>query len=194
MNILLDALPTTINIDGEAIPVKTDFRYWIRFTEIVQEYDLESITIDEYVEMMQKVISTIFYDEQKIEITITLFSEITDFYTGFSKGKQSKKNNEKKVFDFVVDADEIYSSFLQEYGIRLIHEKMHWYEFRTLFSGLSQDSAIGRLIHIRTMTDEDVPKDKIAKLHELQEEVKLPSFGSYLKDEIAIKNLWEKLK
>ena len=194
MNILLDALPTTINIDGEAIPVKTDFRYWIRFTEIVQEYDLESITIDEYVEMMQKVISTIFYDEQKIEITITLFSEITEFYTGFSKGKQSKKNSEKKVFDFVVDADEIYSSFLQEYGIRLIHEKMHWYEFRTLFSGLSQDSAIGRLIHIRTMTDEDVPKDKIAKLHELQEEVKLPSFGSYLKDEIAIKNLWEKLK
>lgn len=194
MNVLLDALPTTIDIDGEAVPVKTDFRCWIKFTEIVQEYDLENITIEDYVEMMEKVISTIFYDEQKIDITISLFSQITEFYTGFTKGKKSKKNDNKKVFDFVVDADEIYASFLQEYGIRLINEKMHWYEFRTLFSGLSQETAIGRLIHIRTMTDKDVPKDKISELHELQEEVKLPSFGSYLKDEIAIKNLWEKLK
>jgi hypothetical protein len=52
------------------------------------------------------------------------------------------------------------SSFRQQYGIRLrtdAHE-MPWDEFRDLLAGLGPDTPLGRIVQIRTETDEKVLK------------------------------------
>lgn len=195
MNILFDTLPTTIQIEGKEVPIKTDFRCWLRFAEIVQKYDLDTITIGEFVEMMEKIISTVFKDPEDIEINVSLFSNLLNFYVGFYERKDRKdKEESEKSFDFEIDADAIYASFVKEYGIRLKDTEMHWYEFRTLFGNLSDDTPIGKLIRLRTMKEEDVPKDKLTEFRKLKEEIALPSFGSYAEDENVKKKLREKLK
>lgn len=195
MNILFDTLPTTIQIEGKEVPIKTDFRCWLRFAEIVQKYDLDNITVGEFVEMMEKIISTVFKDPEDIEINVSLFSNLLNFYVGFFERKDRKdKEESEKSFDFEIDADAIYASFVKEYGIRLKDTEMHWYEFRTLFGNLSDDTPIGKLIRLRTMKEEDVPKDKLTEFRKLKEEIALPSFGSYAEDENVKKKLREKLK
>lgn len=195
MNILFDTLPNTVNIDGKVVPIKTDYRSWLKFIEIVQGYNLENITVEGYVEMMDKVISTLFHQSQNIEITVSLFGVIMAFFTGFTDEKRkSESKSEKPTSDFRIDADEIYTSFVQDYGIRLAESQMHWYEFRTLFSNLSENTALGKLIRLRTMDEEDIPKEKLAEFRQLQKEIQLPSFGSYVQDETVLAKLRNRLK
>lgn len=65
----------------------------------------------------------------------------------------------ERSFSYTHDADYIYSSFLQAYGIRLYEEvdKMSWHEFQVLFEGLPDNTKIMEVIKIRTM---DIPKGK----------------------------------
>ena len=195
MNILLDTLPKTINLDGKKVPIKTDFRDWVRFTKILQDYNLDQMTGVEFVEMMEKIISTLFFESQKIQISFELFQEIVNFYVGFSERKNNKKKNDgPRTYDFVIDADAIYSSFYKEYGIRLIEHEMHWYEFRSLFSNLSENSPVGYLNRIRTMKESEVPAEKRVEFIELKEDLALPAFGSYVEDESVMKKLYARLK
>ena len=66
MNILADPLPESITVQGEEVPVKTDFRVWIRFTAIVQEYDLDRLTVSDYADMVERVSKCCLYKEREI--------------------------------------------------------------------------------------------------------------------------------
>ena len=191
MNILTDPLPSTIRLQNKDVHIKTDFRPWLQFIQIIQEYNLDAMTLDEYTEMTERIGRILF--EESIDLTYDLFPAAVTFFTGYSNGKKSESTNEKLV-DYAIDADAIYASFSQVYGIRLADEKMHWYEFRALFANLPEDCPVGRLIHIRSMEDSDVPKEKVADLHKLKESVALPIFRSYAEDNEALNNLRKALK
>lgn len=62
-------------------------------------------------------------------------------------------------YDLFEDWDLIISSFLSQYGIRIRtkeFESVSWDEFRSLLSGLSPDTALGRIVAIRSETDSKV--------------------------------------
>lgn len=55
----------------------------------------------------------------------------------------------------------IISSFLTQYGLRIRtkeFESVSWDEIRSLLSGLSPDTPLGRVVAIRSETDEDILK------------------------------------
>lgn len=191
MNILTDPLPSTIKIGDKEIPVKTDFRIWIRFISIMQEYDLDHLTVEDYVDMMDRVSKLLF--SRPPELSNELFLAIVTFFSGFSNEKKGDTNG-KKTYDYNIDADAIYSSFAQIYGIRLAGQQMHWYEFRALFANLPEECPIGKLIHIRTMKDSEVPKEKRTEFRKLKESVALPAFRSYAEDDNALNNLRKALR
>ena len=59
------------------------------------------------------------------------------------------------------DFDLIVSSFQSQYGIRLSKELpagMKWSEFRDLLVGLGPDTALGRIVSIRSEEDKEVLK------------------------------------
>lgn len=58
------------------------------------------------------------------------------------------------------DFDLIISSFQAQYGIRLSRDlkEMKWDEFKDLLMGISPDTALGRIVAIRSETDKDVLK------------------------------------
>lgn len=63
------------------------------------------------------------------------------------------KVNEKHM-DISQDADFIFSSFLQAYGVDLFEQqgKLHWNKFKSLLNGLPQDTKMQQVIQIRMWT------------------------------------------
>ena len=73
---------------------------------------------------------------------------------------EKKKSNEP-YYDLFEDWDLIVSSFLSQYGIRLSTKEFRtvdWAEFSALLSGLSADTALGRIVSIRSETDAETIK------------------------------------
>lgn len=64
-------------------------------------------------------------------------------------------------YDLFEDWDLIVSSFLSQYGLRIRtkeFESVTWDEFRSLLAGISPDTALGRVVAIRSETDDNVIK------------------------------------
>lgn len=61
------------------------------------------------------------------------------------------RQEQKKVIDFEKDAEYIFASFKQAYGMNLYREqgKLHWHEFQALLNGLPTNTIMQRIIQIR---------------------------------------------
>ena len=73
---------------------------------------------------------------------------------------EKKKSNEP-YYDLFEDWDLIVSSFLSQYGLRLSTKEfktVDWAEFSALLSGLSADTALGKVVAIRSETDQETIK------------------------------------
>lgn len=79
------------------------------------------------------------------------------------------------VLDFEEDGDYIYASFMQDYGIDLINEqgKLPWKKFLFLFNGLSADTKIKQVMHIREM---EIPEYNGKNQKHRQEIMELKSY------------------
>ena len=64
---------------------------------------------------------------------------------------QPETGEDKRLMDIDHDADAIYSSFMQAYGIDLHKElgQMHWYTFKALLNGLPEGTRMREIISIR---------------------------------------------
>lgn len=71
------------------------------------------------------------------------------------------------------DFDLIVSSFQSQYGLRLSRELpagMKWAEFASLLSGLGPDTALGRIVAIRTEEDKNVLENFTPEQHRIRNE------------------------
>lgn len=59
--------------------------------------------------------------------------------------------NNKQPFDFETDADLIYAGFMQQYGIDLQREDMHWWKFMILLENLGSDTRLQKVMEYRTI-------------------------------------------
>ena len=83
---------------------------------------------------------------------------IEAFIEFFAAGEEAKGGNKAEVIDFEHDADYIFAAFYYEYKIDLSAVNMHWWIFRSLFSGLKH-SKINDIINIRAT---EISKDMSA--------------------------------
>lgn len=64
-------------------------------------------------------------------------------------------------YDMFEDWDLIVSSFLSQYGLRIRtkeFETVSWDEFKALIAGLAPETALGRVVSIRSEADKDIIK------------------------------------
>lgn len=91
------------------------------------------------------------------------------FYSCGEIKESSKENStndnsdEEEIVDFELDAEAIYSSFLQAYGIRLTDSYMHWWEFKALMFSLPEDSIMGYRLKYRCVDLGDIPDETYRK-------------------------------
>ena len=80
------------------------------------------------------------------------------------KSENKDRAVNKNYFDFEYDANLIYSAFLQQYKIDLCQTNMHWWTFKALLGGLSDDTHFIKVVQYRSM-DLSKIKDKEQKRH-----------------------------
>lgn len=147
-NILLDILPETVDIDGIEYRINSDFRISILFELLMQ---------DDEVGKRQKLIQglKLYYPEIPQNMTEAVEKMIWFYRCGKeteSGGHGSGSGRAKQIYSFEHDDDYIYAAFLEQYGIDLQDvEELHWWKFRALFRGLSEDTEFVKIMGYRSV-------------------------------------------
>lgn len=172
MNLFYEALPTSVMVSGRLVRIRTDFRDYISLLDMLKDKDVKSVD-------KRLILSEYFLDD--VEISYPAIDALCDFMSAdFSDGEASQTGTvrKKNLFSFSIDYPYILSAFLRDYGIDLIDIKyLHWWKFRMLFDGLSEDNEIKKRIMYRGIDLSEVkdPEEKkriqkIKKLIELKQE------------------------
>lgn len=172
MNLFYEELPTSIVINGDYVRIRTDFRDYISLMDMLKDKDIKSI--DKIL-----ILSDYFLDD--VEISQPAIDALCDFMSmdiAEVETSQTRTRRQKNLFSFSVDYPYILSAFLRDYGIDLIDIKyMHWWKFRMLFDGLSEENEIKKRIMYRGINLSEIrdPEErkrirKIQKVIELKQE------------------------
>lgn len=155
MSMLTEKLPEKITICGKVCAINTDFRVWLEFARIMSSRDNTEAKL-------AHAIIIVFS-----ELPPKLQEAVTGMLEFFECGKKNTNKCEggvkdKCLFDFEQDAPLIYSAFLQTYGIDLTTANMHWWRFRSLLTGLGEDTMFSKVVGYRAVNLSDI-KDKERK-------------------------------
>lgn len=156
MNILIDLLPSSVKINGTEYDINSDFRTSVLFSLLMED---DSLNEEEKVLQALNLYYPVVPDNSEEAI-----EQIKWFYSCGKLdnpiGNKKARASSKKVFDFEVDANYIYSAFMSQYNIDLQDiEQLHWWKFKALLEGLKEDNKLSKIIEYRSM-DLSKIKDK----------------------------------
>ncbi len=140
MNLLIDDLPTAVDISGQEISIDTDFRTALR---IVLAYEDDELTMLE----KQAVLLENLYPEQPVDLTAAIAQGVK-----FLNGGDDLKDDEEipvRLYSFSKDASLIFAAFRQTHGIDLENAQLHWWKFLALFGDLGSDTVFCSLVGLR---------------------------------------------
>lgn len=82
----------------------------------------------------------------------------------------------KRIIDIDLDAEYIYGSFIQAYGINLIEAQgeLHWYEFRALLASLPDNTRMREIMGYRAYKKPSKSDTHHSQMMKLQEQYALP--------------------
>ena len=144
-------LPSAILVGGSYVKIKTDWRLWVRFTQLLEE--------DAAVEDLSFLFQEGTVPEQKEECIKALM----DFAFPKKPLPRSDGKPGEKILDYRIDADLIYSAFREQYGIDLIKTDMHWHTFSALLGGL-HNTKLNEIMSARSYDPNDHTKYEEAQL------------------------------
>lgn len=163
INYLIKGLPDKVNLFKYDLVYNTDFRNWIRYEELMLDDDEENLN-----ESLMSVINLCYRDGLKVLDYIdieTAFNQILWFYTmGSFKELEPIKDipedeaenvvgeKSKKIYDYKFDWNYIYSAFIQAYNIDLFKTNLHWWEFKSLFNSLPEETQFSKILGYRAIT------------------------------------------
>ena len=164
MNIFTNKLPQKLN--GNKI--NTDFRISIQFEEILLNNEISQT--DKTIKALK-----LYYPE--IDKITDIEQAIEDMIWFYQCGKEkkelansNKKQEEKQIYNYEFDSNYIATSFYEQYKINLWDiEYMHWWKFKGLLEGLSEDTKFSKIIGYRAM---DLSKIKDKELQRFYKSMK----------------------
>ena len=196
MNVFYEELPESLEINGREYPVITNFREWIRFSDMLKsdippEFKLEFLS-----EMFLKEVPDLYTEDgiEEVMDAITSFLSLsgTEFPDISSDEANSEEESEeveyeeqraKKAIYYEQDAPYIISAFRREYQIDLLSVPyMHWWEFRMLLDGLSEESQIKKRIYWRTCDVSKMDKKERREILKIRRSITIPE-EEYVSDE-----------
>lgn len=151
MNLLLDRLPTSVELSGTEYPIHWNFRTMILFEQLMQDAELPR-------EQRLLLGLHLFYPTLPEDVAAAL-DFLLFFYKGgrepqeASDGKSGKNNT--RIYSFEEDDGLILAAFLGQYGVDLNEvEALHWWKFRAMFCALEDHNEIVKVMGYRAM---DIP-------------------------------------
>lgn len=140
LNLIKRSLPNTVRVGGRDFSIYTDYRIWMRF-----EIEVSHMKRTEHID-----ISYLFKNEMPGSCNLT---ELFSFCRPKSVLPRStgRGSDNTIILDYEIDADLIYSAFMEQYGIDLIDiEELHWHKFLALLNGLSGSTKLREVMGYRS--------------------------------------------
>lgn len=176
MNLFYEDYPESITVDGNEVRIRTDFREYIRFIDLLKTDEMKDSEKWQY-------IIRYFYDQPK-NIAAALdglvdFINLEQLRENISENNEDnpeEDSNDKPLFSFYYDYPYILAGFLSAYGINLrTVGYMHWWEFRLLFDGLPEDTEIKKRIMYRAINPATIKDNEERKrIIKIQNAIRLP--------------------
>lgn len=138
-NILVDAPPTTIEIQGRECEINSDFRSCLKIILAFEDPDLAMVE-------KSAVLVELLYKEPPENLREAIEKGV-EFLNG--GGSQKMEDAGSRVFSFQKDSRLIMAGFRQTYQIDLQDFDLHWWTFITLFMDLSPDTTFSNLVSFR---------------------------------------------
>lgn len=172
---MLKRLPYFVILQGKKYKINVDFRKMISFEKKVQDKRMDKSKI---IEFGIRNFYPAFSNMANYYILLTqpeLYKEACQKIIWFYKcgrenyHKQSGKGNSGKkaqIYSYDYDDEYIYGAFLEQYGIDLTSEKVHWWKFKALLNSLKEDTEFVKIKSYRAYTGED---EKMLELKEFWE-------------------------
>lgn len=137
---LCEKLPNHVIVNGEKVKLNLDFRNVLRMIDVLGDDNLMSEARD------YLALKCVYRHPKKRmlkDIKGTL-NEIKNFLFGEPDGEWHER-----ITDYSQDAEMILSAFRQVYGINLLKDRLHWFEFTALLINLPQGNKYTEVLSIR---------------------------------------------
>lgn len=189
----MDKPPEEIEVDGKLYKINTDFRTSICFEILMQKKELtqeqqafanELCILDEEMDRTTAELLARYKDGLELyypEIPENINEAINAMLWFYECGKENidrkkskKSGSGKKIYDYDYDADYIYAAFFEQYHIDLAEQGLHWWKFSALFSALSEDSMISKIITYRVIDTKGMGKEQKAFYNRMKRLYQLP--------------------
>ena len=174
MNLLIDLVPNTVEIDNEEYEINSDFRTSILFELLMQDSSVEDE--DKYNMALNLYYPKIPPKDKRNEAV----EQMLWFYRCGKDVIKSKGNGKGKsvtqIYSFEHDDDYIYAAFMDQYNIDLQDiGYLHWWKFKAMFKALKGDNEIVKIMGYRSM-DLSKIKDREQKSYykKMQELYQIP--------------------
>lgn len=188
MNLFYEDYPSFISVDNDVIPIRTDFRDYIKLMDILRSKEETELNKAEFI--------CSFFLKTPSDMSVAI-DRLLDFINmreleppSREEGGAEEEEGEEAIpeeptkilYSFEYDYAYILSAFLQCYKINLREiDYMHWWEFRILFYGLPADTEIKQRIHYRGLDLSEIKdKEERKRIQRIQNKIRLP--GEELSD------------
>lgn len=189
----MDKPPEQVEVDGKLYKINSDFQTSIQFEILMQKKELtekqkefanELCLLDkemdrETAELLAKYKDglELYYPEIPNDINGAINAMLWFYECGkenIDKKKSEKSGSRKKIYDYNYDADYIYAAFFEQYHIDLAEQELHWWKFSALFSALSEDCMISKIITYRVIDTKGMEKEQKAFYNRMKRLYQLP--------------------
>lgn len=174
---LTHGLRSDYEFQGKTYPLDLSFDNVLRYYELLD---------DETYSDAEKIITAfeMFFGQkptdEDTDLVVQGFKDVTKFISLKPYGDDEDSSEEqdgqtvtnpRKFYSFKQDAEAIYASFIEQYGIDLVDEqgKLHWDKFKALFQGLGPNTYFQRIIAIRQKDTKDLKGEELARVIEAQQ-------------------------
>lgn len=184
LNILIDEMPTSVQVNGISVAINSDHRSCMRASIALIDTDISDC------EAINLCLGALFPDPYSIYDWDAALHAAAEFLRGVPvpelPGRAGKGKSPERAYSFLYDQEMIYAAFRQQYHIDLAFETLHWWHFRALMNNL-RGNHMADVIHIRTAknTDEMHEKDK-KRLNRQRAEWRLPAPAAETRRQDAI--------
>lgn len=165
-----EELPTRIIADDLEIPVSADFRSWIKADLIMRDRQIPKEA------KLPVICQYIGLDLSRLDVTIPdLWAGIFKFYMCEQEPRgEVASDSRATAYRFDYDWWLIYAAFIQQYGINLLTADLHWFEFRALLDGLTEQTQFIKVVQARLRDTSRLKGEEKAQAEKLKRYWKVP--------------------
>ena len=154
---IASSLPSTVDVDGVHVAINTGHRAGVNFTSVLEDSSLS----DE--DKLLRALGIYYKDRDVsrhdatalIKAALAFYSYDPSEHYGRSQSAlrkgSSKPRKSKQLISYAKDDALIYAAFLQQYGIDLADNELHWHKFRALLDGLTDDTQLVKVMRYRSV-------------------------------------------